>query len=257
MQPAERRGTRGRFQFTVSNIMTLQADHKKRSEQNYVEEARHASKLFPAGTLVPYEKPDFLLHADGGRTIGIELTELCRETPRALAGRLTKIPARAKEQYNQMPGISPVDVSIAFWREENISVNDLTRTLAKFVHLHRLDLGTNFTDDLPPGFCCIGIHEPLTAEGRWQSNRAFDVTATPKELLDACIADKTARTAVYRMAAPEAWLLIVNDHFLGPGEVRTDPAALAQWTFSFAFDKVLLFLRQAGGRGEVINLRRA
>ena len=52
-----------------------------------MEEARRASTLFPAGGLEPYEKPDFLLFANP-HTIGIEVTELCREEPRAEAGRL-------------------------------------------------------------------------------------------------------------------------------------------------------------------------
>ena len=52
-------------------------DRKKALEANYLEEARCASAIFPAGTLEPHEKPDFLLHADR-RKIGIEVTELCR-----------------------------------------------------------------------------------------------------------------------------------------------------------------------------------
>jgi hypothetical protein len=51
-------------------------------------------------------------------------------------------------------------------------------------------------------------------------------------------------------------LLIVNDLFLGPGEVCLRSEDLAQWAFDFAFDKVLLFERQPGGSGKVIKLRR-
>ena len=61
---------------------------------------------------------------------------------------------------------------------------------------------------------------------------------------------------IYKLAAPEAWLLIINDHFLGPGEVRTNLDELAGWTFNSDFDKVLLFLRDAAGRGDVIELGR-
>lgn len=87
--------------------------------------------------------------------------------------------------------------------------------------------------------------------------RAFEVIATPKELLDACIAEKMEREPVYRLAAPEVWLLIINDYFLGPGEVRTNLDHLAEWTFTSDFDKVLLFSRQADGSGEVTELRRS
>lgn len=51
-------------------------------------------------------------------------------------------------------------------------------------------------------------------------------------------------------------MLIVNDLFLGPGEVCLRSEDLAQWAFDFAFDKVLLFERQPGGSGKVIKLRR-
>jgi hypothetical protein len=52
--------------------------------------------------------------------------------------------------------------------------------------------------------------------------------------------------------------LIVNDTFLGPGEVYARRDQLAQWKFRFDFDKiVLLFLRAPGGTGEVIEIKRA
>jgi hypothetical protein len=49
----------------------------------------------------------------------------------------------------------------------------------------------------------------------------------------------------------------VNDQFLGPGEVYARPDHLAQWEFTFDFDKVLLFSREPGGGGEVIEIQRA
>jgi hypothetical protein len=49
----------------------------------------------------------------------------------------------------------------------------------------------------------------------------------------------------------------VNDQFLGPGEVYARPDNLAHWKFPFDFDKVLLFSREPGGTGEVIEIQRA
>jgi hypothetical protein len=60
-----------------------------------------------------------------------------------------------------------------------------------------------------------------------------------------------------QLSAPEVWLLIVNDQFLGPGELYVRPDHLEQWKFQFDFDKVLLFSREPGGTGEVIEIRRA
>jgi hypothetical protein len=53
------------------------------------------------------------------------------------------------------------------------------------------------------------------------------------------------------------WLLIVNDQFLGAGEVYARRDHLAQWKFAYGFEKVLLFSREPGGGGEVIEVQRA
>lgn len=70
------------------------------------------------------------------------------------------------------------------------------------------------------------------------------------------LSEKNSRVDDYRKIASEVWLLIVNDRFLGAGEVSVRSDDLAAWTFDFAFDKVLLFEREAGGSGQVIELRR-
>jgi len=49
--------------------------------------------------------------------------------------------------------------------------------------------------------------------------------------------------------------LIVNDQFLGPGEVYAQPEDLARWKFAFDFEKALLFSREPGGSGKVIELQ--
>ena len=59
---------------------------------------------------------------------------------------------------------------------------------------------------------------------------------------------------MYRIAASEIWLVIVNDQFLGAGEVYARPDHLAKWKFAFDFEEVLLFSREPGGGGEVIEL---
>jgi len=79
---------------------------KKLIETHYVEEARRASSVFPPGTPKPHEIPDFLL-LTGSSKLGIEVTELCREDPRAEAGRLLKIPDNAKEIYTSYPQAEP------------------------------------------------------------------------------------------------------------------------------------------------------
>src|ERR1035438_1673861 len=79
-------------------IVAIASDEtkKKRVERAYVEEARRASSVIPYGDLVAHENPDFLLYADD-RTIGLEVTELCRENPRAEGAMLARVADRAKE----------------------------------------------------------------------------------------------------------------------------------------------------------------
>ena len=234
------------------------ADRKKRIEKYYLEEARRASSIFPGGELVSHENPDFLMRLDNG-TLGVEVTELCREEPRAEAARLAKIPEEAKALYNRFADSEPVDVSLAFSRyATDLTFKELTNSLVKFVHAHHKSKGTSPSRDWPRGYCHIGMHAPfeqIDPTGRWHSIRAFHTVIAPKELVESRIAEKNARLVNYRRAATEVWLLIINDQFLGPGEVCTRPDRLAEWKFSFDFEKVLMFAREPGGGGEVLELQ--
>ncbi len=230
-------------------------DRKKRVELQYLEEARRASSVFPQGDFRPHERPDFLLATESG-ALGIEVTELCREAPRAEAGRLAKVHGRARALYSRRPGATPVDVSPAFSsRAESLNVDHLAASLADFVYAHR-DASTGFIRDLPDGYCHIGVFPPHDG-GTWRYFRAGDTVVAPRELLASRIAEKNLRVPDYRRSANGAWLLIVNDQFLGAGEVFARPEDLAAWTFTFDFDRVLLFSREPGGSGRVVKLRRA
>jgi hypothetical protein len=96
-------------------IVAIASDEtkKKRVERAYVEEARRASSVIPYGDLVAHENPDFLLYADD-RTIGLEVTELCRENPRAEGAMLARVADRAKDRYNALAPNEPVEVSASF-----------------------------------------------------------------------------------------------------------------------------------------------
>jgi len=223
-----------------------------------MEEARRASAIFPHGDLVPYEIPDFLLRTES-ETLGIEMTELCRKEPRAESGRLSKVPAQAKAIYEGMLNAQIVNVSAIFSRHaEDIKFNELTRSLADFVYRNRNRRGSDFYQrkDLPKGYSHVGIHDPHTLAGQWRAPRAFEVILDPKELIESRIAEKNNRLPEYRLATARTWLLIVNDQFLGPGQVYVRPERLAEWKFAFDFEKVLLFVREAGGDGKVTDLRR-
>jgi hypothetical protein len=180
---------------------------KKQVEAQYMDEARRASSIFPDGMLVPHEKPDFLLHA-GRRIIGIEVTELCPEEPRAEGGRLAKVPDKARECYSRLANAEPVDVSVGFAAQaKNIGFKELTNSLVEFVHRNLDSKGSGFTKNLPEGYCHIGIHAPLDPIGHWRGVRAFNTVVAPKTLLESYIVEKNNRVQNYRISTPEIWLL--------------------------------------------------
>lgn len=166
-------------------------DRKKRIEMRYLEEARRASSIFPRAALIPHERPDFLVPGARG-TIGIEITELCRQQPRAESARLGKVPEQARARYGRRPGAKPVDVSPAFSHHaEHLSVDELADALADFVYARR-NSNAGFTHNLPEGHCHIGVFGPLepASLGRWRYFRAFDTVLAPKELIKSRIAEK-------------------------------------------------------------------
>jgi hypothetical protein len=143
---------------------------------------------------------------------------------------------------------------------DDMEVDELATNLADFVYEHR-GANQSFEWDkhaLPKGYIHIGVFPPFDFEpgGTWRYFRGSDTTLATREQLAIRIAEKNTRMADYRAVAREVWLLIVNDLFLGPGEVFVRDDDLAEWTFDFAFDKVFLFRRQPGGSGDVIQLRR-
>ncbi len=240
----------------MRDIRAQAVSRKKAAEINSVEEARRASSIIPNGELVPHECPDFLLRADSG-TIGIEVTELCLTEPRAEAGRLAKVPDKAKAIYGRLANAEPIGVNVLFSeRVENVHFDALTNSLARFVHAHRGKRG-QFYEDLPEGYFFIGIFEPPVPTARWQSGRSSDTVRASRELLEHRIVQKNQRVQAYRLSSPAVWLLIVNDLLLGAGEVYVRHDDFAEWKFAFDFDKVLLFSRQPGGGGDVIDLQRA
>jgi hypothetical protein len=237
--------------------------NKKRIERIYLNEARAASSLFPAGEPVPHEPLDFLFETPS-RLLGVEITELCHEDARKEGARLGYVVPKAKKLYDKRLDAKPVSVSPVLSHDaDTMHVDVLATGLADFVYNHRAADNTfdwYHCEDIPKGFSQIGVFPPweeIEPEGKWRHFRAFSTTLLPKDAFDARIAEKNARLNDYRQIAPEVWLLLVNDLFLGPGEVAVRVEDLKHWTFDFDFDKVLFFERQPGGTGKIIELLRA
>src|SRR5712691_8149449 len=210
---------------------------QKRIELGYLEEARRASSIFPQGELLPHENPDWLVKDS---PLGIEVTELCHHEPRSEGARLDKILPKAKKLFDAHPNAKPIFVNFSLSpRPDDIGhVDELATGLARFAIEH-VDHYGNFSwdDGIPEGFGHIAVFEPAP-DGHWFYGRGSETELAGKDLLDAYIAKKNARLNDYRKSAAEAWLLLVNDLFLGPGEVCFHLDKLSVWTFEFDFDKV-------------------
>ena len=228
---------------------------QKERERAYLNEALSAApSIFPHGKVENHDPLDFLIE-----DVGIEMTELCREHERGEAARLGYVASRAKQRYTARPGATPVSVSPVFSRAaQELGLKALVKGLADFVHAHR-DCHRSFSasDGLPAGYSHIGIFPRLELEandGEWRHFRAGDTVLASKDLLEERIAAKDDRVAAYREDAVQVWLLMVNDLFVGPGEVAFRDEDIAEWSFGSKFDRLLLFERQPGGSGKVSEL---
>jgi hypothetical protein len=234
---------------------------KKRIEMRYLRDACRASPLFPQSDPVPNEPLDFIFTTPRG-TLGVELTELCHSQERFRHARLGYVAPKAQKLYTKRPGARAVNVSPVLNHEaESIPVDVLAQGLAEFVYRHQNaneNIEWHETDDMPDGYAQIGVFDPFEWEpgGNWRYFGAWRGHRATREMIEARILEKNARIVDYRKRASEVWLLIVNDTFLGPGEVTVRADELTQWTFDFGFDKVMLFERQPDGSGEVTELRR-
>lgn len=148
--------------------------------------------MFPSGHPVPHEPLDFLFDRENG-TLGIELTELCREDERREAARLGYVAPKAKRLYSARPGSKPVNVSPVFSPDaDEMPVDELAQGLAEFVYSHQ-DANANLewyeNRDMPKGYTQIGVFPPFDfePEGDWRYFRAFSVHRAPRQLIEARI----------------------------------------------------------------------
>lgn len=231
-------------------------DKQKRIEGIYLGEARQLSSVFPAAELRPFKPyPDFVTD---DRSLGVEVTELCDPEGRSDGARLSLVVPRAKQLYNSKPDAPPLSVATAMSpHADDMRVDELVNSLVDFVYRHRHERGEIPDERLPRGWCHIALHEPFgkqPADCAWPVSRAIHTVLGARELVDERITEKNARVADYRTQVATVWLLIVNNRYLGPGEIYLRPDVITNERFQFAFDKVLVFLRDTGGEGEIVEL---
>src|SRR3954471_11398924 len=129
---------------------------QKELELHYFNEARAASSVFPTSEPIEDDPLDFVFERE---SIGVEMSELCRQDERAEGARLGYVAARVKKFYRSLPDAQPVSVSPVFSRDAHgLSVSVLAKSLANFVHEHRnADRNFSWKEGLPEGYLNIGV----------------------------------------------------------------------------------------------------
>ncbi len=234
------------FAFYTEKAMSKSHAEQKRVEKWFLEAARRASAIIPAGDISDFEKPDFTLTSPDG-LIGIEVTELLRKDnigpflPVAEEGFHKKV-VRLAEEYYRQSGARGVEVSVYFtndWKTTR-DAEDVARSLSTFVELkgRTVTLPVTISRQLPEGFSVIGI-APLDG-APWFCGESGGAVLTYEQLA-ASIRDKEELLPTYRANLGKAsiWLLI----YISVTVARSVavPVGVDKWTFESSFDKILLF----------------
>jgi hypothetical protein len=221
-----------------------------------VERTRQLYPWFLPGEIRPAEDPpDFALESEGER-IAIEVTRLFHPKGTAPFSRREtemfqpKIMRRA-EELARLAGLPVLDVLVYFGDPAPLQLEETARALVEFVRYHPVDDCETF--DLPDGGV-IRIARPWANHApRWTCpGTGGSQPALTRELLDAAIRRKNADLARYRTRYDRTWLIVASTLFPLCASFSV-PDQVAEWRFTFEFDKVLLLSESCG---KVFSLRR-
>lgn len=223
---------------------------------------------FPDGYIEATEEPDFVIR--GARVIGIELTDLHRETKpgqvpeQASEAMRKRVIARAQDIYiaRQLPPVIAsffVDDRIHLKKRE---IEPLAESLADLVAKNLP--GPNATTELPAGWeeakqfpailHSLSVHRlDAITKTFFNSPSATWIKNLTREDIDRALSNKDRKYSAYRARCDEAWLVInagiesMATWFEFDGEVLTD-------TFTTCFDRAFL-VQHFGGKAHELKLR--
>ena len=227
---------------------------KKELEAKYLEMARSATSLIPAGDVEPGEKPDLRIRTASG-LLGIEITKLHQtapqdgEAPMEKRGRRHKVLTFAEELHKERGG-ADVTVEVFFSKVELPKEwKRVSEFLADFVQQHSANLPPNGTPHTfgvysKSGIQHINIRPQDPEHPQWRELGESDrPQALRYEQVQAVIAKKNEKLSDYQSLPLGTWLLMIVDPFPRPAYLCV-PNDLASWQFPSAFAKILLFSRE-------------
>lgn len=237
---------------------------KKKQEAWLLERFRDLYPEFPAGTVVPYEKPDFLISTEQGAVVGIEVREwFCDEgsaggSPSRREESLNaRIVQRSQELYSAW-NLSQVDVGVVF--DSHCSLKErqletLPTEIAGIVAKHVPSAAGQFEavrypepswKELPSEVESLFISRPsVERDSIWAAEGGGLLPTVTARHIEEAIRAKERLLAKYRESANFVWLLIAAAGFNTSGFCEVDPE-LGQHRFNSAFDRVF-FLQVSRG----------
>lgn len=208
---------------------------------------------FPEGCIEPTERPDFLIHCSA-KVIGIELTDLHRQTPQGLVSEQAsesmrhKVVARAKEIYESR--LLPPVIATFF-------LNDRVHIKKREAELLATDLANLVSSNVPAINASIEIPESwddfrtLPAVLHSLSVRRLDVvtktffsnpgatwvSTLSRQDIERVLESKEGKLENYRAKCDEVWLVINSDIESMSTWFEIEQSLLDE-SFSTRFDRV-------------------
>ena len=229
---------------------------KKAIERHYFDRFQALLQPFPNGAITPTEEPDFLV-VGSARTIGVELTELHRDTPagqvppQATEAMKHRVAARAQELYMEA-GHSPVRCTILMHDQhiQRAEVEPLATAIVGIAvrNMPHPNSTTHEAFDwvnrhyFPEIINRVNLHRrDVITESHFTCPGATWVPRLSSSDIERAIAAKEGKYATYRQRCDDAWLLINADI----GSMSTwfdfDEGAIAG-SFSTSFNRVFVML---------------
>jgi hypothetical protein len=259
----------------MSEEVSRNQEKKDRREWGVIKMFRSCYSSFPIGSLSKSESPDFLLQS-GGKTIGIELTELKYEREdkefnlRAHEDFLSSLMEEAQLLISDsidlklvvevlfLDDISPI-VAMVDESARDLIRKGLAEQVAEIVRENIPEAtGLKFTIDrtskyghekLPAKIKSIKIHN---VTGRWYEGLWYAAISTKvKPLTIASVSqrlmDKNKKMKKYNPNCDEQWLVIIQNSFLMANDYNSESADKAlTHLYRSEFDRVYVFERSEG-----------
>ena len=209
----------------------MTSEKKKKHERAHFELFAGLFAKVPGGSCLRLschdDNPDFLVKS-GGRTIGIEHTELFKRrersakrpyTPAELEGIQQGIIRKAKESYTRR-GLPPVTVIVWFYpsmkhtrlvsgRSQAIGV-ELSRFVAEWVRVPHSPEEWPKPGDRIPEISHLSIHE---GHSSWAKGNPSLVGPPNVSEIQRRVDEKNTKYDVYRQKCDECWLLIAANKY--------------------------------------------